>query len=349
VTAGAPLLEIRNVSKFFSSPASITDWFARRHPPVLQAVRDVSLALQAGETLGIVGESGCGKSTLGRCVLGLYELDAGEVRYRGRSIAELGGRRARSRAIQMIFQDPFSSLNPRMTLSQTLDEALRVHDLRKTSGARRDRIDELLLTVGLAPRDKHRLPHSFSGGQRQRISIARALAVEPAVIVADEPVSALDASVQAQILNLFVELRERLGLSYIFIAHDLNVVRYVSRRIAVMYLGEIVEYADADAIFDAPRHPYTRALLSAIPHPDLDQRTETVSLEGDLPDPLSPPKGCSFSTRCPMVIARCRAERPPERIVDGHHVRCHRAEELRDPEMVKDDGDRDHLSSNLLR
>jgi oligopeptide/dipeptide ABC transporter ATP-binding protein len=328
VTAEAPLLEIRNLSKSFSSPASVADWIMRRRPPLLQAVRDVSLTLQPGETLGIVGESGCGKSTLGRCVTGLYEPNGGEVLYRGRPIAELGGRRARSRAIQMIFQDPFSSLNPRMTLNQTLDEALRVHDLRKTSRERRDRVDELLLTAGLAPRDKHRLPHAFSGGQRQRISIARALAVEPSVIVADEPVSALDASVQAQILNLFVELRQRLGLSYIFIAHDLNVVRYVSRRIAVMYLGEIVECAEADAIFDAPRHPYTRALLSAIPQPDPDRRTETASLEGDLPDPLSPPKGCSFSTRCPMVVARCHVERPIERIVGGNRVRCHRSEEL---------------------
>jgi oligopeptide/dipeptide ABC transporter ATP-binding protein len=330
VTDGIPLLEVRNLSKFFASPVSIADWVARRAAPVLYAVRDLSLALNAGETLGIVGESGCGKSTLGRCLAGLYVPDGGEVRYQGRLIAELGGRRARSRAIQMIFQDPFSSLNPRMTLNQTLEEPLWVHDLCSTRAERRDRIDELLLLVGLTPRDKHRLPHAFSGGQRQRISIARALAVEPAVIVADEPVSALDASIQAQVLNLFVELRQRLGLAYIFIAHDLNVVRFVSRSIAVMYLGEIVECADADLMFDAPRHPYTRALLSAIPRPDPDRRTVTASLEGELPDPFSPPKGCGFSTRCPLVADRCRAERPPERIVDGHRVRCHRAEDLRE-------------------
>jgi oligopeptide transport system ATP-binding protein len=322
------VLELKGVSKSFSSGASVADWITRRSRPALQAVRSVSLTLERGETLGIVGESGCGKSTLGRCITGLYEPSSGEVLYDGRPISALGDRRDRGRAVQMIFQDPFSSLNPRMTVAQTLDEVLRVHGLRKTSSERRDRIDELLLTVGLSPGAKHRLPHAFSGGQRQRISIARALAVEPKIIVADEPVSALDASVRAQIINLFAELRERLGIAYVFIAHDLSVVRYLSQRIAVMYLGEIVECAAADALFEEPRHPYTRALLSAIPEPDPDRRTQAASLEGDPPDPLSPPPGCGFSTRCPMATARCLAERPVERSVGGHRVRCHRAEEI---------------------
>ena len=253
-----PFLELRGVSKSFPGKRSLVDLAMGRPARSLQAVRDASLRLAPAETLGVVGESGCGKSTLGGCITGLIEPTAGEVLYKGAAFASRR-RRERSRIIQMIFQDPYSSLNPRLTLAQTLDEVLRVHGLRAGAAERRDRIDELLLMVNLAPSFKDRLPHAFSGGQRQRISIARALAVEPQIIVADEPVSALDASVQAQIVNLFVELRDRLGLSYIFVAHDLNVVRHVSHRIAVMYLGEIVECADADLLFEDARHPYARA------------------------------------------------------------------------------------------
>ena len=323
-----PILELKRLSKSFRSSQSVLGRLRGHRAPVLRAVREVSLTLNSGETLGIVGESGCGKSTLGRCVTGLHEPDEGDVLYAGRPFFESGTRFERSRAIQMIFQDPYSSLNPRMTLAQALDEVLFVHGLRKGAGERHDRVDELLLTVGLSPTLKHRLPHAFSGGQRQRVSIARALAVEPRIIVADEPVSALDASVQAQIINLFVELRDRLGIAYLFIAHDLNVVRYVSRRIAVMYLGQIVEIADADATFDRPCHPYTKALLSAIPQADPEHRRTTASIEGDLPDPLSPPAGCSFSTRCPLANETCRSVPPPSRMVEGHLVRCHRAEEV---------------------
>ncbi|MEZ0167831.1 ABC transporter ATP-binding protein [Microvirga sp. TS319] len=326
--SGAPILELKGISKSFKSKTSIAGLLTGRGTRVLRAVRDVSLTLRAGETLGIVGESGCGKSTLGRCITGFYKPDEGEVLYAGRPFLETGTRLERSRAIQMIFQDPYSSLNPRMTLAQALDEVLLVHGLRKGAGERSSRVDELMDTVGLSPALKHRLPHALSGGQRQRFSIARALAVEPRILVADEPVSALDASVQAQIINLFVELRERLGLAYIFIAHDLDVVRYVSQRIGVMYLGQIVELADADSIFESPGHPYTRGLLSAIPEANPEHRREAASIEGDLPDPLSPPPGCSFSTRCPMAVETCRSAAPPARLIAGHVVRCHRGEEV---------------------
>lgn len=318
-----PLLQVQNLSMRFAAPRSLLEWASGAPRRELHAVRDVSFTLAAGETLGVVGESGCGKSTLGRCLVGLYEPAAGEILWRGRPLRELGNRQAISRKIQMIFQDPYSSLNPRMSLEQTLAETLKVHGLATTRGERKDRIDELLLTVGLAPRLKDRLPYAFSGGQRQRISIARALAVGPELIVADEPVSALDASVQAQIINLFEEIRENLGVAFLFIAHDLSVVRHISQRIAVMYLGQSMEVADTDALFDSPRHPYTRALLGAIPRPDPDERQSGVSLEGELPNPFNPPKGCAFSTRCPHVIDACRTSIPPLRKLGvTHHARC---------------------------
>lgn len=318
-----PLLEVRNLSMSFAAPRGVYEWVTRAPRRELQAVRDVSFSLAAGETLGLVGESGCGKSTLGRCLVGLYEPAAGEILWRGRPLRELGDRQAISRKIQMIFQDPYSSLNPRMSLAQTLDETLRVHGIGSTRNERAGRIDELLLTVGLAPRLKDRLPHAFSGGQRQRISIARALAVGPELIVADEPVSALDASVQAQIINLFEDIRDKLGVAFLFIAHDLSVVRHISQRIAVMYLGQNMELADADRLFESPRHPYTRALLSAIPLPDPDQRHQMVSLEGELPNPFDPPKGCAFSTRCPFVIDACKKEVPALCELDPtHQARC---------------------------
>ena len=342
-----PLLELRHVSKSFPQRRGVADALVGRPPRVLQAVRDVSLTLERGETLGIVGESGCGKSTLGRCIAGLHAQTSGEILYDGTPAEALGDRLARARRIQMVFQDPYSSLNPRMSLGDALDEVLQVHGLRNTVAERRDRVDELITTVGLSPTLKDRLPYAFSGGQRQRISIARALAVEPEILVADEPVSALDASVQAQIINLFQDLRDQLHLSYIFIAHDLGVVRTVSDRVAVMYLGRIAETASADELFSHPRHPYTQALLSAIPEPDPARRTETVSLEGELPDPYAPPMGCSFSTRCPMVLPVCREVDPvAEAFVGGHVSYCHRAGELAAREVMSPDAGEARASQN---
>jgi len=327
VISGPPLLEIRSLSKSFERPGRFLAGLTGGQPRLLQAVRDVSLSLEGGETLGLVGESGCGKSSLGRCVAGLYQPTAGAILYRGAPLHRSpGGRRARSRRVQMIFQDPYASLNPRLSIEATLAEVLRVHSPAKGQGEVRDRVDQLLLTVGLSPALKAQLPHAFSGGQRQRISIARALAVEPEIIIADEPVSALDVSIQAQIVNLFIELRERFGLAYIFIAHDLNVVRHISHRIAVMYLGQIVELAQSQELFRDPGHPYTRSLLSAIPKPDPEHRTRIVSLEGEPPDPYAPPPGCSFNTRCPIAAEKCRIVVPElKEHRPGRLVRCHRA------------------------
>jgi oligopeptide/dipeptide ABC transporter ATP-binding protein len=325
----APLLEIRRLSMNFPAQKDLVGWLRRNRLQPLQAVRNVSLMLHAGETLGLVGESGCGKTTLGRCVVGLYKPTGGDVLYRGEPLHGGIDPRQKARRVQMIFQDPYASLNPRLSVEQTLSEVVTVHELSRTPRDTTERIHRLLVTVGLSPKMKDLLPHAFSGGQRQRISIARALAVEPEIIIADEPVSALDVSIQAQIINLFIRLREEFGLAYMFIAHDLNVVRHISHRIAVMYLGQIVELASAQDLFHSPGHPYTRSLLSAIPKPDPDQRSRTVSLEGELPDPHSPPAGCSFHTRCPIAIARCRVD-PPQLLEHAptHWVRCHRAFEL---------------------
>ncbi len=318
-----PLFEVRKLSMNFAAPRGITEWVTRAPVRELRAVRDISFSIMPGEVLGVVGESGCGNSTLGRCLVGLHRPAAGEILWRGKPLHEQGSRQDISRKIQMIFQDPYSSLNPRKTLAQTLDETLRVHGLGRTRAERSDRIEELMLTVGLAPRLKDRLPHAFSGGQRQRISIARALAVSPELIIADEPVSALDASVQAQIINLFEEIRENLGVAFLFIAHDLNVVRHISQRITVMYLGQSMELAQSDELFQQPRHPYTRALLSAIPHPDPDHRENRVSLEGELPNPYDPPRGCVFSSRCPHVDETCHRSIPELRqFTPEHAVRC---------------------------
>ena len=319
----APLLEVRHLSKTFIKPRSLVDIALGVPQRRLQAVRDVSLTVAPGETVGLVGESGCGKSTLGRCIAGVHEPSSGEVLLNGRPISRSDhDRRRLSRRIQMIFQDPYSSLNPRLTVGQALGEVLRIHRLRIGRTAVEARIEELLAIVGLSPDAKHKLPHAFSGGQRQRISIARALAVEPSLIIADEPVSALDVSIQAQILNLFEELQNRLGIAYLFIAHDLNVVHHISHRIAVMYLGEIVELTDADALFAAPRHPYTKALLSAIPNPDPQRRSQVVSLAGELPDPARPPAGCGLVTRCPVRIGRCTQEHPQLFRRGETEVRC---------------------------
>ncbi len=330
MTTEVPLLDIQAVSMSFPASRSLAAWIGGAKPRELQAVREVSLQLKSGETVGLVGESGCGKSTLGRCIAGLYKPTSGQIFYRGEPLHAPENRDKAPRRVQMIFQDPYASLNPRMTIEQTLSEVLRVHKLAKGRLSVDERIDRLLTTVGLSPALKKQLPHSFSGGQRQRISIGRALAVEPEIIIADEPVSALDVSIQAQIINLFVRLREEFRLAYLFIAHDLNVVRHVSHRVAVMYLGQIVELAPSRELFRNPGHPYTHALLSAIPKPDPDQRSRAISLEGELPDPHSPPPGCSFHTRCPIAITRCTIE-PPQLLehAPSRWVRCHRAFEIR--------------------
>ena len=311
-TPKAPvLLSAENVSKVFPFPRSLSRLIAGQPPLAVNALNGVSLSVHRGETLGIVGESGCGKSTLARCLVRLHDLSAGRVVFDGTDISTLSGpaRRAFNRRVQMIFQDPYGSLNPRMTVRQILTEALSVHAMRPAP-ERPARIAELLTLVRLSPDAADRYPHEFSGGQRQRIGIARALAVEPEVLVADELVSALDVSVQAQVVNLLLELQDRLKLTVVFVAHDLRLVRHISHRVAVMYLGKVVEIAPTEALFTAPRHPYTRALLQAAPEIDPTRRTRVVAAKGELPSPINPPAGCLFSTRCSLAYDRCRSERP---------------------------------------
>jgi oligopeptide/dipeptide ABC transporter ATP-binding protein len=330
MTSADALLQVRGLVKHFPVRRGL---FGRVSGAV-RAVDGVDLDLDAGETLGVVGESGCGKSTLGRLVLRLIEPTAGSVRFDGIELATLDAAalRGRRRALQIIFQDPFSSLNPRMTVGQTLAEPLALHGL--ANDRRRERVAELLDVVGLAPEHMQRYPHEFSGGQRQRIGIARALAVEPKLIVCDEAVSALDVSVQAQVVNLLQDLQQRYGIAYIFIAHDLAVVRHIASRVAVMYLGRIVELADQRALYAAPRHPYTQALMSAIPVPEPGRARERILLPGDVPSPLAPPSGCLFHTRCPHARPLC-AEQSPALERDGTHaVACHYWREIAAPAVL---------------
>jgi oligopeptide/dipeptide ABC transporter ATP-binding protein len=320
------LLEVKDLVKHFVAARSM---FGR---PVafVKAVDGVSFSLDAGETLALVGESGCGKSTVSRLVLRLIEPDAGTIHFAGRDLLRMnaGELRAFRRDAQIIFQDPYASLNPRMTVGQILAEPLGLHDLVPPA-RRRERVEELLRLVGLEPRFARRYAHEFSGGQRQRIAIARALAVEPKLIICDEPVSALDVSIRSQILNLLGDLQRRLGLAYIFVSHDLAVVKHIADRIAVMNLGNIVETADCDALFAAPEHPYSRALLSAIPVPKPLAKRGRILLEGEMPSPIDPPSGCRFHTRCPFAIDRCRAEAPQLLAgAAGHLTACHRTREL---------------------
>ncbi len=299
-------------------------------PTVVRAVDGVDLAIRAGETFAIVGESGCGKSTLARLLVRLIEPSGGQVLYDGRDIGKLSETelRALRREMQFIFQDPFSSLNPRMTVGALVEEPLRTHGIG-TSAERRATVARLLDKVGLRPEHADRYPHEFSGGQRQRIGIARALASSPRILIGDEPVSALDVSIQAQVVNILEDLKEEFGLTLIVIAHDLAVIRHMSDRVAVMYLGEIVEVGDTETLFSSPRHPYTEALLAAIPVPAVGARKARVAVEGDPPNPIAPPSGCRFHTRCPYAAERCQTERP--RLQDmgsGHKAACHFAESL---------------------
>ena len=317
-----PLLKVKDLKKHFAVRGGVLS----RIVDHVHAVDGVSLEVAQGETLGVVGESGCGKSTTGRCILRLIEPTSGEIWFQGEDVRQMGTERLRAlrRDMQIIFQDPYASLNPRLTVGGIIGEALQIHNLAKNNKEIEERVVGLLETVGLRPEYMHRFPHEFSGGQRQRIGIARALAVEPKLIVCDEPVSALDVSVQAQVINLLEDLQEKFGLTYLFIAHDLSVVEHISDRVAVMYLGRVVEIATAKDLYANPKHPYTEALLSAVPIPDPKAKRKRIVLQGDVPNPIRPPPGCHFHTRCPIAEERCSRDVPQlKQTAQGHWVSCH--------------------------
>jgi oligopeptide transport system ATP-binding protein len=324
-TLGDNLISVEGLKMYFPVTAG---FLIQRHVSDNKAVDGITFDIKRGETMGLVGESGCGKSTTGRAILQLYKPTEGKVRWEGEDLVPLTGSQLRRfrRRMQMIFQDPYASLNPRMSIGDVIGEPLVIHGMGN-SAERRERVAELMRVCGLNPFYASRFPHEFSGGQRQRIGIARSLAVSPDFIVADEPVSALDVSIQAQIINLMEELQEQFGLTYLFIAHDLAVVRHISDRVGVMYLGKMMELADRSTIYDNPLHPYTKALLSAVPIPDpaLERKRERIILAGDVPSSLRPPRGCVFHTRCPIAIDECREEVPEWREIEPRHwVACHR-------------------------
>jgi oligopeptide transport system ATP-binding protein len=334
-TKNAPdLIQVRNLKMHFPVMRGV---IIQRQVGAVKAVDGLNFSIKKGETLGLVGESGCGKSTTGRAILQLHRPTDGEVilsdlKGGSQDLTKLQGEEMRRmrRRVQMIFQDPYASLNPRMTVGDIIGEPIRVHNLRPNQAAVRERVQELLSLVGLNPYFVNRYPHEFSGGQRQRIGIARALAVEPEFVVCDEPVSALDVSIQAQVINLLEDLQHKLGLTYLFIAHGLSVVKHISNRVAVMYLGKMVELAEGPKLYSMPMHPYTQALLSAVPIPDpkIEKQRKRIILEGDVPSPLNPPSGCHFHTRCPIAIDKCKVEEPPfADYGDGHFAACWRARE----------------------
>ena len=322
--AGESILSVRGLKMHFPITKGV---IIQRQVGSIKAVDGLDFDLYRGETLGLVGESGCGKSTTGRAILQLYKPTSGSVLFEGVELTSINSNELRRtrRRMQMIFQDPYASLNPRMTVGSIVGEPLEVHNIGSGRKERQERVQELLKIVGLNPYFINRYPHEFSGGQRQRIGVARALAVNPSFIVCDEPISALDVSIQAQVINLLEDLQQDLGLTYLFIAHDLSVVRHISDRIAVMYLGKIVELADRDELYANPMHPYTQALLSAVPIPDpeIEKKRQRIILEGDVPSPANPPKGCNFSTRCPRVMDICRQTDPEfKETGNGHYVAC---------------------------